>query len=123
MTGGWVTLIVAVSGVVFGGAGVAPVIIALARRGPIRADGEVRLSEDARRWADEFQEETRAARVEATLTRNEMRTIRREAEELSRYLLRVLAWIDTPGMDIDRLRRYVAAVPAPVQLPPNGREP
>lgn len=122
----WATIVAAVTGALAGSAGIAPIILALARRGPIRAGGEISLSEESRQWVNEFQEDARAARSEAAGARNdaaavrtELHIIRREAEQVSRYLLRVLTWIDTPGMDMVRLRRLVTTSTPPISVPPS----
>lgn len=122
---GWLAVVVGLVGALFGTAGAAPIILAVARRKTISASAEVALSEEARAWVTEFQEDARAARSEASKAKDEaaavhreLRVIRVEAEQVSRYLLKVMGWIDQPGMNINRLRALVAGSPAPVV---NGR--
>lgn len=119
---GWLAVVVGLVGALFGTAGAAPIILAIARRKTITASAEVALSEEARQWVADFQEDARAARAEAAAARadaaavhRELRSIRVEAEQVSRYLLKVMGWIDQPGMNIGRLRALVAgSSPIPI---------
>lgn len=126
----WFAVIAGLIGAVFGGGGAGAIIVALGRRETMSASAEVALSEEARQWVTDFQEDARAARVEASAARvdaaavhQELRVIRSEAEQVSRYLLRVLNWIDKPGMNIGRLRQLVANAPAPVGYTNGGPKP
>lgn len=107
----WVTTII-VS--VFGGGMMVAVVNALAGRRGQRTDSVVRLSSETLKWVDQFQEE--AARAHKTaetaneqlgLVRVETEKLRTEVNEITRYVERIVNWIHTPGMSMQRLRQLV----------------
>jgi uncharacterized protein (DUF3084 family) len=126
------SLLVAVASVVggLGGlAGLATLVTAFARRRTITAEAEVRLSDEARQWVEQFQEDARSARTEARDARTEahaarqeaieahaqMRVVRAEAEWLAAQLQALRRAITDPQVTIERLRVMIGPDP-----PPNG---
>jgi uncharacterized protein (DUF3084 family) len=124
MTSAW-TVIAAIVGGLGGFGGLAAVITAFTRRRTVEADAEVRLSDEARHWVEQFQEdakeaktEAREARAEATAARreaaeahNQMQAIRREAEWLARQLQDLHRAIIDPNATLERLRAMVGLPP------------
>lgn len=119
----WLTTLVALASVLFGGGGLAVLVNAWTGRRPRRAEVADRLSESTLKWVEQFQEETAAARREAADARREVADMRREiaelrddAEKLGRELRSIRALILSPSATLEMLR---AAVNGPGQL--NGR--
>lgn len=117
------TVVAAIVGALGGLSGLAAVITALTKRPAAKADAEVRLSDEARQWVEEFQEETASARVEAKEARAEaaaakkeaaeahiqMQAVRREAEWLAGRLWDLRHRILDPNMTLERLRAIVGS--------------
>jgi DNA repair ATPase RecN len=125
MSNNTLTVVAAIVGALGGLSGLAAVITALTKRRTVNADAEVRLSDEARQWVEQFQEdakeakqEARDARAEATAARREaaethsqMRAIRVEAEWLARQLQELHRAILDPNATVERLRAMVGPQP------------
>lgn len=115
----------AIAGAIIGGlgglGGLAAVVKAFTARRTVVADAEVRLSDEARQWVEQFQEDARearneardarkeaaAARREATEAHSQMQQVRREAQWLAGQLQRLHAAIRDPEATVERLRVLV----------------
>lgn len=111
-------IVASIIGALGGLGGAAALVTAFAKRPTLRADAEVRLSEQARQWVDEFQQdatnarlEAKEARTEATAARREateahiqMQAIRREAQWLAARLQDLRRAILDPNATLERLR-------------------
>ncbi|MEO3929959.1 hypothetical protein ABGB07_39830 [Micromonosporaceae bacterium B7E4] len=104
----WVTLIV---GVVGGLAGVAALLNAFFGRGKTKAEEAQIITGSAVQVMNEFQEDARAARVEAAEVRVEMRAVRDEARALAEELHRLRMAIMQPDATIEGLRALVSSGP------------
>jgi uncharacterized protein (DUF3084 family) len=105
--------------------GLAALVKAFTGRRIIVADAEVKLSDEARQWVEQFQEDARearneardarneaaAARREATEVHSEMRAIKQEAHWLARQLQELHRAILDPATTLDRLRAMVGTGP------------
>lgn len=124
----WLVFAAAIVGAIVGAGGAGPIILALAKRQTISAEAQVTLSDEARQWVEQFQEEAREARREAADARresgearkeaadarreaagahDEMTNVRREAQWLARELQRLHAAIRDPYATIDILRSMI----------------
>jgi len=129
----WFTVVAAVAAALLGTGGGAAIITALARRNVMKVEVAAKLNETALEYVEQVRTDTRAdvvaaraeahearteasearkeaakARDEATSVRREMRTIKTEAIELTSYLGQIVRWIQSPDMDMDRLRELVS---------------
>lgn len=121
MSSSWPTVAAAIVGALGGLSGLAALVTALAKRPAARAEAEVRLSDEARQWVEQFQEEAASARAEAKEARNEaiaakqeateahaqMQVVRREAEWLATQLQDLRRRILNPNMTMEYLRAIV----------------
>lgn len=128
------TLLGAVIGGLGGLGGLGAVITAFSRRRTVATDTEIRLSDEARQWVEQFQEdakeakrEAREARDEATAARREaaeahaqMRSIRAEAEWLARQLQDLRRAIMDPNADLNQLRLMIGPRSQGNSSPPGG---
>lgn len=110
----WLTALVTVASVLFGGGGLAVLVNAYTGRRGRRAEVADRLSDSSLKWVQEFQEETRQSRLEAADARREVAEVRRElaecrheAENLARDLRNLRGAIMTPTITLERLRAMV----------------
>ena len=122
-----------IAAAVLGGGGMAVIVNAFARRSVTKVEAAARLSDSALEIVDQVRSDTRAdvmaarsearearteaaeARREATKARDEaaeahrqMRVIKVEAEELAEFLGKVVRWIQSPDMSMERLRVLVS---------------
>lgn len=118
-------MVASIMGALGGLGGFAAVITAFARRRTFTADAEVKLSDEARQWVEQFQEDAREARLEARDARTEaaaarreateahaqMRAIKNEAQWLARQLQDLHRAILDPKVTLDRLRAMVGTGP------------
>lgn len=119
----WLTALVTLASVLFGGGGLAVLVNAITGRRPRKAEVADRLSESTLKWVEQFQEETSSARREAADARREVADMRREvqqlrdeASQLGRELRSIRMLILNPAATLEQLR---AAVSGPGQA--NGR--
>lgn len=110
----WLTTLVTVASLLFGGGGLAVLVQAFTGRRTRRAEVADRLSDSSLKWVQEFQEETSRARLEASEARREVAEVRRElaecrheAEALARDLRNLRGAIMAPTATLDRLRAMV----------------
>lgn len=122
------TVVAAIVGALGGLSGLAAVITALTKRPAAKAEAEVRLSDEARQWVEQFQEDAASARAEAkearaeaaaakneaTAAKNEaaeahlqMQAVSREAAWLAGQLKDLRLRILDPNATIERLRAIV----------------
>ena len=111
----WTTVLVSVISAVLGSGALAVFINAVAGKRPRQAEVTERLSDSSLRWVEQFQEETAAARREATDARREVTEMRRElaalrddAEKLGRELRSIRSLILSPAATLEQLRAAVA---------------
>jgi transposase-like protein len=111
----WTTILVSIGSALLGGGALAVFINAVAGKRPRRAEVTERLSESTLKWVEQFQEETAAARREATDARREVAEMRRElaalrddAEKLGRELRSIRSLILSPAATLEHLRAAVA---------------
>jgi septal ring factor EnvC (AmiA/AmiB activator) len=111
---GWLQALVAVATVLLGGGALASIVKAIAERRQVRASVADRLSDSSLKWVQEFQEETRQARLEAAEARREVAEVRREladvrhqAEALAQDLRNLRGAILAPNATLERLRAMV----------------
>ncbi len=117
----WLTGLVTVASLLFGGGGLAVLVDAFTGRRSRKAEVADRLSDSSLKWVQEFQEETARARAEAAEARREtsearremaevrreMAEVRREAENLARDLRNLRGAIMSPTITLERLRAMV----------------
>lgn len=110
----WLTALVTVASLLFGGGGLAVLVNAFTGRRGRRAEVADRLSDSSLKWVEQFQEETRNAWKELADARREVADLRRElavcqheAEGLARDLRDVRGAILSPTATLDRLRAMV----------------
>jgi len=110
----WLTGLVTVASLLFGGGGLAVLVNAFTGRRARRVEVADRLSDSSLKWVQEFQEETRQARLEAaearrevSEARRELGEVRREAEALARDLRDLRRAIMAPTVTLERLRAMV----------------
>jgi len=110
----WLQLLVTVASLLFGGGGLAVLVQAFTGRRSRKAEVADRLSDSSLKWVQEFQEETRQARLESADARREVAEVRRElancraeAEALARDLRNLRGAIMQPTATIERLRSFV----------------
>lgn len=117
----WLTTLVAVCSVLFGGGGIVAMIQAFTGRKARKAEVADRLSDSSLKWVQEFQEEAAAAREEtrqsrlevaearreAMEARRELADVRREAEALVRELRELRSAVLSPTATLDHLRDMV----------------
>lgn len=117
----WLTTLVTVASLLFGGGGLAVLVNAFTGRRSRKAEVADRLSDSSLKWVQEFQEEAQRARVEAgearretSEARREMAEVRRElaecrheAEALAQDLRNLRGAIMSPNATLDRLRAMV----------------
>lgn len=111
---GWVQILLTAVGIVFGGGTMAVLVNAFTGRKARKADVTDRMSDQALKWVEQFQEEAANARREAVdarrelaEVRQEMRTVRIEAEALARELRNLRLEIMSPSTSLERLRAIV----------------
>ncbi len=129
----WVTLIVALSGLVVGAGGLAGFFLIPTQRRRMNIDANAVLleravalttpyEEHAKRWeerARRLDQQLDAAESKAEEAERKWRAVSAEATRLANYLRWVVDSIHHPAMDIERLR---VLVPHQIDLPPaNGR--
>jgi uncharacterized protein (DUF3084 family) len=121
MSNNTLTIVAAIVGALGGLSGLAAVITAMTKRTTVNADAEVRLSDEARQWVEQFQQDAKeakqeakdarieaiAARREATEAHAQMRLIRSEAEWLAHRLQDLHRAIIDPNATLERLRAMV----------------
>jgi chromosome segregation ATPase len=114
----WLTALVAIASILFGGGGLAvlvkTVVDAIVGRRQRGAEVADRLSDSTLKWVEQFQEETRAAWQELAHARQEIAGLRLElaecqrgAERLARDLRDIHGAIMSPTATIERLRAMV----------------
>ena len=111
---GWLTGLVAVASLLFGGGGLTVLVQAFIGRKGRKAEVADRISDSSLKWVQEFQEETQRARLEAAEARRELAEVRREladcrheAEKLARDLRDLRGAILSPATTLERLRAMV----------------
>ncbi len=111
---GWLTSLVTVASVLFGGGGLAVLVQAFTGRKNRKAEVADRLSDSSLKWVEQFQEETRNAWQELARARQEIAGLRlelaecqRQAEHLARDLRDVHGAIMSPGATLERLRAMI----------------
>lgn len=114
-------VVASIIGALGGLGGLATVITAVTKRRTVTAEAEVRLSDEARQWVEQFQEDAKEARIEAKEARTEaaaarreateahaqMRAVKTEAQWLARQLQDLRHAILQPNATIERLRAMV----------------
>jgi len=110
----WLQALVGLASLLFGGGGLTVLVQAFTGRKNRKAEVADRLSDSSLKWVQEFQEETRQARLEAAEARREVAEVRRElaecrheAENLARDLRTLRGAIMAPTATIERLRALV----------------
>jgi transposase-like protein len=110
----WLTALVAIASTLLGGGGLAVLVNAVTGRRARKVEVADRLSDSSLKWVEQFQEETRNARLEASEARRELAEVRREmaevhreAEGLARDLRDLRGAIMAPNVTLERLRRMV----------------
>lgn len=110
----WLSTLVTVASLLFGGGGLAVLVQAFTGRRGRKAEVADRLSDSSLKWVQEFQEETRQARLEAAEARREVAEVRRElaecrheAEQLVRDIRNLRGAIMAPTATLERLRAMV----------------
>lgn len=118
---GWLTTLVTIASLLFGGGGLAVLVNAFTGRKGRRAEVADRLSDSSLKWVQEFQEETQHQRTEAAEARREaaearrevaqvrleLANVRREAEALAIDLRNLRGAIMSPTATLERLRAMV----------------
>src|SRR5260370_1276547 len=117
----WLTALVTVASLLFGGGGLAVLVNAFTGRKNRKAEVADRLSDSSLKWVEQFQEEASRARREAPEARGEpaearreladmrreMATVRSEAEKLADEMRNVRGAIMSPSATLERLRAMV----------------
>lgn len=117
----WLTALVTIASVLFGGGGLAVLVNAVTGRKGRKAEVADRISDSSLKWVQEFQEETQHQRHEAAEARREaaearrevaqvrleLANVRREAEALATDLRNLRGAIMSPQMTLERLRAMV----------------
>lgn len=115
----WLTALVAIASVLFGGGGLAIIVktgieafVGRRQRGAEVAD---RLSDSSLKWVQEFQEEAARARLEATEARRETADMRREMAEVRRELGDVRREAETLAQDLRNLHGAIMSPTATLE--------
>lgn len=114
----WLTTLVAIASVLFGGGGLAVLVNAFTGRRTRKAEVADRLSESTLKWVQEFQEDAVAARAEATACRREVDAMRQEVaaarrevqqvrDEAERALRSIRLLVMSPNATLDQIREHV----------------
>ncbi len=121
----WLTGLVTLASVLFGGGGLAVLVNAITGRRPRKAEVADRLSESTLKWVEQFQEEAAAARAEAAASRQESAAARREMDsmrqecaaarrevaqvrdEAERALRSIRLLVMSPHATLDQIRSHV----------------
>ncbi len=114
MSNPWLTALVTVASLLFGGGGLAVLVQAFTGKRSRKAEVADRLSDSSLKWVEQFQEETRAAWQELARARQEIAGLRLElaecqrgAERLARDLRDIHGAIMSPGASVERLRAFI----------------
>lgn len=112
----WLTVVVTIASTMLTGGGLAVFVNAVTGRRSRKAEVADRLSDSSLKWVEQFQEETRNARLEASEARREMAEVRRElaevhreAERLARDLRDLRGAIMSPTVTLERLRQLIGS--------------
>lgn len=118
----WLTTLVTLASVLFGGGGLAVLVNAITGRKPRNAEVADRLSESTLKWVEQFQEEAAAARTEAAAARAETRRevdqmrlelaaarrdVQQVRDEAERALRSIRLLVMSPTATLDQIREHV----------------
>lgn len=125
----WLTALVTLASVLFGGGGLAVLVNAVTGRRPRKAEVADRLSESTLKWVEQFQEEAAAARTEAAegraAARREIDSMRQEVaaarletaaarrevaqvrDEAERALRSIRLLVMSPTATLEQIRAHV----------------
>lgn len=106
---GWLTGLVAVASLLFGGGGLTVLVQAFIGRKGRKAEVADRISDSSLKWVQEFQEETQRARLEAAEARREASDARREVADLRRDVATLRAEAEGCARDLRNLRGAIMA--------------
>lgn len=99
-------IVAAVSALPIGG-GLTAVVTAFTSRRKDRTDAAARLSDEALKWVEQFQEEAAAARKEAAELRRETTETRQEAQEARAQMAAVAQQAEALGRQVQALRAAI----------------
>lgn len=114
----WLTALVTLASVLFGGGGLAVLVNAITGRRPRKAEVADRLSESTLKWVEQFQEEASSARQETAAARREVDSMRQEVaaarrevaqvrDEAERALRSIRLLVMSPTATLDQVRAHV----------------
>jgi transposase-like protein len=101
---GWLTTLVTIASLLFGGGGLAVLVNAITGRKGRKAEVADRLSDSSLKWVQEFQEETQHQRAEAAEARREAAEARREVAQVRLELANVRREAEALVADLRNLR-------------------
>lgn len=111
----WLTTLVTVASLLFGGGGLAVLVGAFTGRRGRKAEVADRLSDSSLKWVQEFQEETGRARQEAAEARRETSEARREMAEVRREIAAARAEAEVLAQDLRNLRGAIMSPTATLE--------
>ncbi len=103
----WLTGLVTLASILFGGGGLAVLVNAVTGRRPRRAEVADRLSESTLKWVEQFQEETAGARAEAAASRAESAAARREVDSMRQEVAAARREVQTVREEAERALRSI----------------
>lgn len=111
----WLTALVTISSLLFGGGGLAVLVQAFTGRKNRKAEVADRLSDSSLKWVEQFQEETGRARAEAAEARRETAEARREIADMRREMAAVRSEAEGLARDLRNLRGAIMAPTATIE--------
>lgn len=111
----WLTTLVTVASVLFGGGGLAVLVNAFTGHRGRKAEVADRLSDSSLKWVEQFQEEAARARQEASEARRETADARRELAEMRREMATVRSEAEKLAYEMRNLRGAIMAPTATIE--------